>query len=685
MAGPTPSAADELQGPAARRLYSRMEASCLELALEGERLCKAGDFKAGVAFFEAAVQVGTEDLKTLSAIYSQLGNAYFYLKEHGRALEYHKHDLLLAQTIGDRMGEAKASGNLGNTLKVLGRFDEAAVCCQRHLSIAQEQGDKVGEARALYNIGNVYHAKGKQLSWNAAQDPGHLPPDVRETLYKASEFYERNLSLVKELGDRAAQGRAYGNLGNTHYLLGNFTEATTFHKERLAIAKEFGDKAAERRAYSNLGNAHVFLGRFDVAAEYYKKTLQLARQLRDQAVEAQACYSLGNTYTLLQDYERAAEYHLRHLLIAQELADRVGEGRACWSLGNAYVSMGRPAQALTFAKKHLQISQEIGDRHGELTARMNVAQLQLVLSRLSCPAASEKPDLAGYEAQGARPKRMQRLSTEPWDLLRLPLEREQNGDSQHSGDWRGPSRDSLPIPVRSRRYQEGADAERRPQEGSHSPLDSADVRVQSIPRVPSSDEECFFDLLTKFQSSRMDDQRCPLEDGQAGAAEATAAPTLEDRIAQTSMTASPQTEEFFDLIASSQSRRLDDQRASVGSLPGLRITHSNAGHLRGHGEPQEPEDDFFNMLIKYQQRGSRGPGQGVRPATSKPAPPKRPRAPRSHACLRQLPTLLLQVLQRSPDAPLAPWPSRWSRRGPWGRPPNLRGNPGESHASGSGS
>ncbi|XP_073908933.1 G-protein-signaling modulator 1 isoform X3 [Castor canadensis] len=616
MASPAPPAADELPGPAARRLYSRMEASCLELALEGERLCKAGDFKAGVAFFEAAVQVGTEDLKTLSAIYSQLGNAYFYLKEYARALQFHKHDLLLARAIGDRMGEAKASGNLGNTLKVLGRFDEAIVCCQRHLDIAQEQGDKVGEARALYNIGNVYHAKGKQLSWTTVQDPGHLPPDVHETLRRASEFYERNLSLVKELGDRAAQGRAYGNLGNTHYLLGNFTEATTFHKERLAIAKEFGDKAAERRAYSNLGNAHIFLGRFDVAAEYYKKTLQLSRQLRDQAVEAQACYSLGNTYTLLQDYERAAEYHLRHLVIAQELADRVGEGRACWSLGNAYVSMGSPAQALTFAKKHLQISQEIGDRSGELTARMNVAQLQLALGRLTSPAAAEKPDLAGYEAQGARPKRTQRLSAETWDLLRLPLEREQNGDTHHAGDWRGPGRDSLPLPVRSRKYQEGSDTtDRRPRDGSHSPLDSADVRVQvprtSIPRAPSSDEECFFDLLSKFQSSRMDDQRCPLEEGQAGAAEATAAPTPEERAgtllgltlspaAQPSMTASPQTEEFFDLIASSQSRRLDDQRASVGSLPGLRITHNNVGHLRGDGDPQEPGDEFFNMLIKYQ-------------------------------------------------------------------------------------
>ncbi|PNI54372.1 GPSM2 isoform 6, partial [Pan troglodytes] len=34
----------------------RMEASCLELALEGERLCKSGDCRAGVSFFEAAVQ-----------------------------------------------------------------------------------------------------------------------------------------------------------------------------------------------------------------------------------------------------------------------------------------------------------------------------------------------------------------------------------------------------------------------------------------------------------------------------------------------------------------------------------------------------------------------------------------------------------------------------------------------------
>lgn len=40
-----------------------------------------------------------------------------------------------------------------------------------------------------------------------------------------------NLSLVKELGDRAAQGRTCGNLGNTYYLLGNFRSAVTSHQQ----------------------------------------------------------------------------------------------------------------------------------------------------------------------------------------------------------------------------------------------------------------------------------------------------------------------------------------------------------------------------------------------------------------------------------------------------------------------
>ncbi|XP_076867588.1 G-protein-signaling modulator 1b isoform X3 [Brachyhypopomus gauderio] len=575
-----------------------MEASCLELALEGERLCKAGDFKGGTAFFEAAVQVGTEELKTLSAIYSQLGNAYFYLKEYGKALEYHRHDLTLARTIGDRIGEGKASGNLGNTLKVLGRYDEAVVCCQRHLDISQEQGDKIGEARALYNIGNVFHAKGKQQLWGCPQEPGDLPADIQDTLQKATAFYEMNLSLVKELGDRAAQGRAFGNLGNTHYLLGNFVEAIKFHKERLSIAKEFGDKAAERRAYSNLGNALIFLGQFNSATDYYRKTLQLSRQLKDQAMEAQACYSLGNTYTLLTQYDRAIDYHLKHLLIAQELNDRVGEGRACWSLGNAYVSLGNHRQALHYVRKHLEISKEIGDRNGEITARMNVEQLMDVLGMKEgdlSPCSSE------FEMQGARPKFTKRISMDSVDLWQYSSEKNGNGPAMDSVSRR--SKSQLSQSSRRKTCTESQSSDDR--QWLDSPVDTDDITVQVPPpklgRDPS-DEDCFFDLLSKFQSSRMDDQRCHLDEGangqEGGGDDRDSA--LGDMLGDGSLLTSPQTEELFDLIASSQSRRLDDQRVNVSNLPGLRITQNNLGHLCAESDLQEPGDDFYNMLIRCQ-------------------------------------------------------------------------------------
>ena len=59
---------------------------------------------------------------------------------------------LFWRTIGDKLGEAKASGNLGNTLKVLGKFDEAIACCQRHLDISEDLGDKVSTSKLIDSL-----------------------------------------------------------------------------------------------------------------------------------------------------------------------------------------------------------------------------------------------------------------------------------------------------------------------------------------------------------------------------------------------------------------------------------------------------------------------------------------------------------------------------------------------------
>ena len=70
------------------------------------------------------------------------------------------------------------------------------------------------------------------------QDPGEFPEGVKALSEKTVQYYEDNMILMLEIGDRAAQGRACGSLGNVHYLFGNFSTAIQFHQERFKIAKE---------------------------------------------------------------------------------------------------------------------------------------------------------------------------------------------------------------------------------------------------------------------------------------------------------------------------------------------------------------------------------------------------------------------------------------------------------------
>eukprot|EP00095_Tigriopus_kingsejongensis_P004284 snap_masked-scaffold2020_size22516-processed-gene-0.3 protein:Tk04284 transcript:snap_masked-scaffold2020_size22516-processed-gene-0.3-mRNA-1 annotation:"hypothetical protein DAPPUDRAFT_22062" len=540
--------------------------TCLQLALEGEKLCKAGNCRDGVAFFEAALQAGTDDFRTLSAIYSQLGNAYFYMGDYVKAMQYHKHDLTLARTMGDRLGEAKASGNLGNTLKVMGKFEEAVICCRRHLEICQEHGDRVGEGRALYNLGNVYHAKGKHIGRMGHQDPGEFPEEVKALFEKAVQYYEENMVLMKEIHDRAAQGRACGNLGNVHYLLGNFAKAIHYHHERLKIAKEFGDRAAERRAHSNLGNAHIFLGEFEKAAEHYKKTLMLAQELGDRAIEAQACYSLGNTYTLLKDYPTAVEYHMRHLKIAQELFDKVGEGRACWSLGNAHSAMNQHKEAYHYASRHLEISKETGDRMGQATAQLNIAELSKTLG-LPENQAPTSP---------TTDKRNRRISMERMDILKMTPDAKAL-KNKHNVRHQSP----------------------RP---SDDPEDDGALNTSAANQSGLLDEEDFFDFISRFQSKRMDDQRCSLSlpngASHSGAATNGRGPPSGGPKADSGK------DELLDMIAGVQGSRMNEQRATVNFLPGL--TKSKQPEIlqrlsvATNNDENFPDENFFEMLMKCQ-------------------------------------------------------------------------------------
>ena len=88
------------------------------------------------------------------------------------------------------------------------------------------------------------------------------PYDSLGKFQEAIEYCNQHLSIAKEVGDRAGEGQAYGNLGIAYRSLGKFQEAIEYHNQHLSIAKEVGDRAGEGKAYCNLGNAYDSLGKF---------------------------------------------------------------------------------------------------------------------------------------------------------------------------------------------------------------------------------------------------------------------------------------------------------------------------------------------------------------------------------------------------------------------------------------
>lgn len=77
---------------------------------------------------------------------------------------------------------------------------------------------------------------------------------------------------------------------------GEYEAALTLHKAHLSLAQELGDYAAQGRAYGNMGNAYHALGVYDQAVRYHRQELQIS-------LEVNPSVSLSNSLALKQARE----------------------------------------------------------------------------------------------------------------------------------------------------------------------------------------------------------------------------------------------------------------------------------------------------------------------------------------------------------------------------------------------
>ncbi len=253
---------------------------------------------------------------------------------------------------GSSQSKIRCLLNLGNSYSCLGNQKKAIDYYQKALTVAREIGDRQSEGKALGNLGNAYDSLGSYA--------------------QTVEYHQQSLAIAREIGSRQGEGITLGNLGNAYYGLGIYAEAIEYHQQSLAIAREIDDQQGEGRALGNLGNAYYGLGNYAEAIEYHQQHLAIAREIDDRQGEGNALGNLGSAYNRLGNHTQAIECYLQSLTIAREIGNRQGEGNALGNLGNVYNRLGNHTQAIEYHQQHLAIAREIGDRQGEGNALGNL-------------------------------------------------------------------------------------------------------------------------------------------------------------------------------------------------------------------------------------------------------------------------------------------------------------------------
>ena len=223
----------------------------------------------------------------------------------------------------------------------------------------------------------------------------------------AIDLFEQQLTITREIGDRAGEGAALGNLGIVYSNLGQYERAIGLYEQQLVIAREIGDRDGEGAALGSLGVVYRFLEQYQEAIDLHEEVLGIAQQSGDRLREGWAIGSLGIVYEILGRSQKAVELHQQHLTIAKETGSRFYEAWALGNLGIAYESLGESEQALDQYQQAVDLFQELGARSqrslflskiGQILNDQDQPELAIVFLKASVEVREEiRGDIRGLD------------------------------------------------------------------------------------------------------------------------------------------------------------------------------------------------------------------------------------------------------------------------------------------------
>ncbi|MEM9007435.1 MAG: tetratricopeptide repeat protein [Cyanobacteria bacterium P01_F01_bin.86] len=228
-----------------------------------------------------------------------IGNAWSELCDYSKAIDAFHKSLDIAFQIGNKLGEGKALGNLGETYYKLGDYKTALDFQEKRLQIAHDIGDRSGEGGAMGTMGRIYHQLGDYS--------------------KALEYHQKDLEISREIEDYRGEASACDGLGKVFHNLTNYSQAIENYARMLLISRRIGDRLQEGRALCNLGESKINLKYFSEAIDNLNEALKIFHSISNKAGEAESFKNLAAVHQVLGEIEIARQYAQQALALATEL------------------------------------------------------------------------------------------------------------------------------------------------------------------------------------------------------------------------------------------------------------------------------------------------------------------------------------------------------------------------------
>ena len=277
--------------------------------------------------------------------------------DHSLAINTAQKSLELSESIGDRIGVARAHSNLSEFQMLSSNIIEAGESSEIALRIWRELNMPDEEAAALISLGFLEYRKG---AWQTCLS-----------------FLTQAQSLLDEKAEPDKMGQINGGIAEAFIESGMPEVGLTKSREALENFRLADDPRGVSIMTWDIGKANYMLGNYAGAVEALQQALNEAVAMKDPFVIAICHDFLGRTYGATGDQSSS----LRHFELAIDLYTKTGSPRETARtralIGQLYEQQGKIEKARDFFQRALAEFTEIADRVNQSAALYALGRLEL--------------------------------------------------------------------------------------------------------------------------------------------------------------------------------------------------------------------------------------------------------------------------------------------------------------------